>query len=703
VSAPFADLPRDPRGHLALRFYEAVLAVVLYADARGAAAGGEPGAVLDEHPFLRGYLAELARHLEREMPLDHAVRWLRSRLRAWESSAGTRLPLRSLAAELRLGDDALLALLVVGMVEEDARFGGVFAAAQEGARRPTVALVHGLVSAAAGEDGAAGDAWALCRPLLEAGIVEALNPGDPRAEWQLRVPVQLWAALAGEAPAHPLPGVRWHPAETFLPFDAMVMDEGQRGRLGEARALLAAGSAEALVIRGLPGSERLEAVGAVARALGRGVLEATPSGAAVPEGWRVLGALATALGAVPAFVLELGPGETFEVPRWGGYRGPVAVVAGHDGGLGGPVAEHAVSLHLRPETPALRREHWGRALPAAAPAVHAALAQRYTLGGRYIRRVAELASSQAAMERRGTATTEDVRAAARSINRQLLDSLAARLEDGGGWDRLVLHPSTAAELRHLEHRCRHREQLSDALAGGLPGGINRGVRALFQGPSGTGKTLAARVLACELGLDLYRVDLSSIVSKYIGETEKNLSRVLGRAEDLDVVLLLDEGDALLGRRTEVRSSNDRWANLETNYLLQRLDGYTGIVLVTTNLPGSIDPAFQRRMDAVVRFHPPDVEERWALWQAHLSPDHDLDEEALEDAARFELTGGQIRNAAVDAALLGLASPGGRMRGGDLAAAVEAEFRKAGAAFPRERVPVEPARQDAMSAFLGSIS
>jgi ATPase family associated with various cellular activities (AAA) len=695
----FDHLPRDARGHLALRFYEAVLAVVLLAGER---AGGEPDAVLDRHPFLRRYLAELAARLPREMPLDEAARWLRTETRAWEAATDARLPLRALTAELGLTDAQGLALLLAGMVEEDARFGEVFAEAQGGARRPAAGFVHALVSAVADAERAAGDAWALVRPLLDAGLVEAQNPADPRAEWQLRVPVALWTVLAGETPAQPLPGVRHHPAADALPLDRMVLDEAEHARLEEARALLAAGSAEALVLRGLPGSERVEAAAAVARALGRGVLQAAPPGASVPEGWKALGPLATLLGAIPLFILELGPGETFEVPRWGGYRGPVIVVAGHDGGIGGPVAEHAVTLHLRPETPELRRRHWARALPDAEPRLHADLARRYTLGGRYVRRVAELARAQAAMERRASIDPEDVRAAARSLNRQQLDSLAARMEDGGGWERLVLHPSTADELRHLERRCRHREGLTRALGGGLPGGMNRGVRALFQGPSGTGKTLAARVLACELGLDLYRVDLSSLVSKYIGETEKNLGRILARAEDLDVVLLLDEGDSLLGRRTEVRSSNDRWANLETNYLLQRLDGYTGIVLVTTNLPGSIDPAFQRRMDAVVRFHLPDVDERWALWQAHLPAGHEVDDEALEDAARFELSGGQIRNAAVDAALLGLAA-GGRLRPGHVAAAVEAEYRKAGAAFPRGRVTGGAPHADRLSAFLGSIS
>ncbi|HYH82812.1 MAG TPA: AAA family ATPase, partial [Longimicrobium sp.] len=597
----FPGVAHDARGHLGLRYYEAVLAVVAYAGARAAASGAEPDAVLDEHPFLHAYLREVPLPHEGEVRCDDALRWLRREVRRWEAAVRARLPLRALRDEPGFGDAQVLALLVVGMVEEDARFGALFAAAQGGAsRRPTVALVHQVVAGATdGADGAAGDAWALCRPLLDAGLVEALNPGDPRADWQLRVPAPLWTAVSGDTPAEPLPGVRWHPPASFATLDELVLDDAPRGRAAEAGALLASGRAEVLVVRGLAGSERLELVGAVARGLGRGVLEAVPPGPGVPEAWRVLGALAALVGAVPAFVLEMGPGETFEVPAWGGCRVPAAVVAGHDGGVGGAAAERAVLVHLPPETPALRRRHWARALPGAPAATHAALAEAYTLGGRYVRRAAELAQGHAALDGRAEVTTEDVRAAARSINRQQLDALAARLEDGGGWERLVLHRSTAAELLHLERRCRHREQLAGALGDGIPGGMNRGVRALFQGPSGTGKTLAARVLASELGLDLYRVDLSTIVNKYIGETEKNLARVLGRAEDLDVVLLLDEGDSLMGKRTEVRSSNDRWANLETNYLLQRLDTYTGIVFVTTNSPGSIDSAFQRRMDAVV--------------------------------------------------------------------------------------------------------
>jgi SpoVK/Ycf46/Vps4 family AAA+-type ATPase len=210
------------------------------------------------------------------------------------------------------------------------------------------------------------------------------------------------------------------------------------------------------------------------------------------------------------------------------------------------------------------------------------------------------------------------------------------------------------------------------------------VRALFSGPSGTGKTLAARLLASALQKDLYRLDLSSVVNKYIGETEKNLDQVFAHAEELDVILLFDEGDALLTRRTHVQTSNDRYANLETNYLLQRLESFEGILIVTTNANNHIDSAFQRRMDVVVDFHPPEAAERWAIWQLHLPPTHAIDSSLLREVAgRCTLTGGQIRNAVLHASLLGL-NDGAIVTSAHLEAAVQREYRKAGAVCPLRR-------------------
>jgi SpoVK/Ycf46/Vps4 family AAA+-type ATPase len=235
-------------------------------------------------------------------------------------------------------------------------------------------------------------------------------------------------------------------------------------------------------------------------------------------------------------------------------------------------------------------------------------------------------------------------------------------------------------------RCRFREQLRHAVGDTLGGQLNVGVRALLSGPSGTGKTLAARLLASSLQMDLYRVDLSTVVNKYIGETEKNLNQLFTRAEELDVILLLDEGDALLTQRTQVQSSNDRYANLETNYLLQRIEQFEGILLVTTNAGDRIDRAFQRRMDVVINFRAPDAHERWAIWQMHFPADHGVDGALLQEIAlRCNLSGGQIRNAALHAALLAL-QEGSPVGSGQVEEAVQREYRKSGAVCPlRARV------------------
>jgi len=286
-----------------------------------------------------------------------------------------------------------------------------------------------------------------------------------------------------------------------------------------------------------------------------------------------------------------------------------------------------------------------------------------------------------------------VREAARALGRESLETLATRVETEGDWGRLSVASHTHAELRALEARCRQRERLSEGVGESFGGALSGGVRALFSGASGTGKTLAARLLAASLGKDLYRLDLSTVVNKYIGETEKNLGQIFARAEELDVVLLLDEGDALLTQRTDVSNANDRYANLETNYLLQRLESYEGILVVTTNAHDRIDSAFQRRMDVSVHFAPPDSAERWSIWHSHLPARHEVGDALLDEVAhRCELTGGQIRNAVLHAAAVALAE-GREVSDAHVEEAVRREYRKAGAVCPLR----DPARATYASA------
>ena len=691
-SAPFADVPRTPRGHLGLLFYEAALAVVAHVRARARRNGHAADAVFEQFPSLQDYASEVERRMAADPgdPEDHVAAlpaaWLRRSVERWETDAsagagGDMLPMTAIVDELGIHRDARLMLIVIGLVEEDAAFAALFTALQAplGLRRPTLGLLRELVQELPSAGGQ--DAWMLCRPLVDAGLAEVVNSDAPRSEWVLRVPPPVWTAIRGDRPGEPMAGLAYRPPDAATSLDELIVPERQLHRLRHVRQLLADRRVRTLVVRGTAGSERLDIVSALAAGTGRGVLEAVAIASPRDERLARLGPLATLMRAVPVFCPELGPSETLTIPSILGYTGPVAVVLGREGGVSG--GSDAVTIEVEPDAAPYRLRHWTRALGRHASEELPRIAETFTVSGRYIRQCAPMSVACAALEGREAVTVRDVREASRAVNRQVLESLATPLNEGGGWAQLVIGTSTEMELRDLERRCRHREQLARSVGAGFPGGLTRGVRALFEGPSGTGKTLAARVVAAEVGLDLYRVDLASVINKYIGETEKNLSRILSRAEDLDVILLLDEGDALLSRRTDVRSANDRYANLETNYLLQRLETYDGIVIVTTNLGAQIDPAFRRRMDTVTRFHLPDAEQRWRLWQLHLPDDHVLDSATLEEVAlRYALTGGQVRNAALYASVGAIARQG-RVGPEELYGAIELEHRKAGASFHKE--------------------
>jgi SpoVK/Ycf46/Vps4 family AAA+-type ATPase len=354
---------------------------------------------------------------------------------------------------------------------------------------------------------------------------------------------------------------------------------------------------------------------------------------------------------------------------------------GFEGGVRSAYAEKALTISLTLPGAAQRERIWRQAMGDAEIDDLPTMGRRYHIPAGYIRQAGAVALAQAALKGRTTVTVDDVHLATRSLNRQLLDTLATHVETTGSWRDLVVNDSTASKLKELEQRCHYREELLDALGPAFHGNANRGVRALFSGSSGVGKTLAARILASVLNMDLYRVDLSAIVNKYIGETEKNLHRVLSRAEELDVLLLLDEGDSLLGARTDVKSANDRYANLETNYLLQRLESYQGVVVVTTNASQLIDKAFQRRLDVIINFVPPSSAERLAIMRLHLPEDTNLTDEEIADVSRrCSMTGGQIRNAALGATLLAMAD-GTPVALRHLECAIETEYRKAGALSP----------------------
>jgi ATPase family associated with various cellular activities (AAA) len=239
----------------------------------------------------------------------------------------------------------------------------------------------------------------------------------------------------------------------------------------------------------------------------------------------------------------------------------------------------------------------------------------------------------------------------------LIDTLARRIRPTRGWDDIVLSPDRSMLLHEVVSRYRHADRVYNEWE--FSAAPSRGQVALFSGPSGTGKTLAAEIIAGELGLDLFKLDLSAVVSKYIGETEKNLDQVFDAARAGNVVLFFDEADALFGKRSEVNDARDRYANIEVSYLLQRLESYDGLVTLATNYERNIDDAFLRRIHVRVEFTLPDEAERKAIWEHNLPGRAPVgaDADITFLARRFELSGGSIRNAALQAAFLAAAGDG----------------------------------------------
>lgn len=239
----------------------------------------------------------------------------------------------------------------------------------------------------------------------------------------------------------------------------------------------------------------------------------------------------------------------------------------------------------------------------------------------------------------------------RTQSRPQLDDLAERLDTIATWQDLVLAEPQQQTLKAIVAQVQQRSYVYETWGFGSTSHRGLGITALFAGASGTGKTMAAEVIARELQLDLYRIDLSAIVSKYIGETEKNLRKVFDAAEVGSVVLLFDEADSLFGKRSEVKDSHDRYANLEVSYLLQRMESYRGLAVMTTNLKENIDTAFLRRIRFIVKFQFPDVAQRKEIWQRVFPKNSQHTELDFDRLAKLNVAGGNIRNIALNAAFI----------------------------------------------------
>ena len=366
--------------------------------------------------------------------------------------------------------------------------------------------------------------------------------------------------------------------------------------------------------------------------------------------------------------------------------GPIVITAHARPAWLTPAIPELVEIEVPPPTLRERIELWQRNLARVDAAALVddeavrAIAARFALGGAAIRRAAERAVSQARLRRAERIDLTALGESARLMLQHRLGTVARRIEPGFAWADLVLPDDTLDTIRELCNFAKHRAALLEEWGWHKKLPYGRGVSAIMAGPPGTGKTMVAQLLARELGYDLYVIELAQVVNKYVGETEKNLGKVFDEAENSHAILFFDEADALFAKRTEVKSSNDRYANLEVNYLLQRMETYNGITLLATNLEQGIDEAFKRRVRFTIQFEIPEPPVRAALWKSMFPAESrvapDVDWARLGD--RFEMSGGYIKKAAVRAAARAMdRGLDATITGADLDLAAQLEYREMG--------------------------
>jgi len=335
------------------------------------------------------------------------------------------------------------------------------------------------------------------------------------------------------------------------------------------------------------------------------------------------------------------------------------------------------SVEINKPTPEEQEQLWTAALQGQANDQPQHLAEQFSFNQKDIKRLANIALEPLTENEPASNSTigQNLWQACRIAARAGMEQLAHRIDIKADWEQLVLPPEQTALLHQITDQVAQRNRVYEEW--GFRERMNRGlgINALFAGESGTGKTMAAEVIANALELDLYRIDLSAVISKYIGETEKNLRKLFDTAEDSGAILFFDEADALFGKRSEVKDSHDRSNNIEINYLLQRMESYQGLAILATNMKSALDKAFVRRLRFIVDFPFPDMEERKAIWNKVFTAKTPVDENLnVSRLAKFHLTGGNIHNVALNAAFLA-AQEGGIVTMPLLLNAVRTEFKK----------------------------
>jgi ATPase family associated with various cellular activities (AAA) len=590
-------------------------------------------------------------------------------------AAGRDIRLRRLARAFQLDPDDIELLLIALAPDLDPRFERLYGYLHDDVsrRRASAGLAIELAGAGAGvASGVERVRLGPHGPLVAGGIVLVEDGDRPFLTRSLRVADRVTAHLLGDDQP-----------------DAAIADlliESVPAPIGDVALLTRAIDAgiPLVYVHERSGSSGRSLAAAALGALGRPVLQLDLARLGPNDNPRDVAAATSRESGLRGAGIVAGPIETLSergagaVRAFAECRAPVVLIGNRPWD---PTWAREAALLLEAPVPSIAQRHelWLGSLNGERPIEFdpAVVTLAFRLTPDQIVRAAEAARRVTVAGSRPM-TVADISSGARAQNAAGLERLARRIEPVASWDDLVLPDATETQIHELTARARHRDKVIGEW--GMGGGNSRrlGITALFAGDSGTGKTMSAEVLAGDLGFDLYVIDLSTVVDKYIGETEKNLDRIFTEADRVNGVLLFDEADALFGKRSEVKDARDRYANVEVAYLLQRMESFDGMAILTTNLRANVDEAFIRRLDAIVDFALPEHEHRLLLWERNLPPavpkDDGIDLDFL--ARRFKLSGGDIRNICVAAAYL--AAAGDRpVSMGDLIRATEREYQKLG--------------------------
>jgi AAA+ superfamily predicted ATPase len=607
-----------------------------------------------------------------DVALETAIPALAAEIDARLAATPGTVPSQTLARLFDLPPPAVDLLLLLLAPEVDSRFARVYAYLQDDVSRRylTPSLALQLLPGLSATEAAGRGLFTAGSPLVQAHIVRVCDECENRRVPLIERPLKLDDRIVEFLLEHDTldPALMdlvelSHPVDTTA---SLVIEPALHQQLQHVSALWQRGETTPVFIWGRPGSGKRQAVAVLAASLARPWLTLDAARLAGRPADTIPGLMQAAVreARLRQAVLHVRHADALDGAGRAAvltHLGPWMILTAQAAWPMHDQARAPIVLHFPVPAFGLRQTLWRASLNGQAPPgdpLPAELAGRFRLTSGQITRAVQAAQHRAWLRAGPAAMPErdDLFDGCRQQSNPGLAQLARKVVSPFGWSDLVLPDVQKGLLRAIESQVRHRHIVFDQWGFERKLGLGTGLNALFTGPSGTGKTMAAGILAHSLGVDLYKIDLSGVVSKYIGETEKNLNRIFEEASSANVVLFFDEADALFGKRSEVKDAHDRYANIEISYLLQKMEEYDGIAILATNFSQNLDEAFTRRMHFVVEFPFPAAADRELIWRglfpAEAPRAGDIDFAFL--AGQFELSGGHIKNCVVTAAFLAAA-------------------------------------------------